>query len=265
MHGPSFRVLGPLEVAVGGCRIPVPAGKQRTLLATLLLGANQIVPLDELTERLWDDTPPRRPRGAVHTYVTRLRQTLARHRSGAADPIRTTAAGYLIEASSSDLDLIRFRELVARARAAGGRGDLVAESAGLAEALSLWRGPALPDVRSDSLHRDAVPCLTEERLRALDRRHEVDLTLGRHERLIGELRALTGRYPLHERFWRHLMLALYRCGRPAEALEAYGAVSACLRDRLGVLPGREVRDLHVAILRGELPVAALTDSKMQAD
>ncbi|WP_345430480.1 AfsR/SARP family transcriptional regulator [Actinoallomurus vinaceus] len=259
MHRPSFRILGPLEVTADGCRVPVPAGKQRTLLATLLLGANQIVSLDELTERLWDDSPPRRPRGAVHTYVTRLRQTLGRPTAGL---IHTSAAGYLIEVSPADLDLIRFRELVARARAAGKRGDIAGESADLAEALSLWRGPVLPDVRSDSLHRDVVPCLIEERLRALDRRHEADLALGRHDRLIGELRALTGRHPLHERFWRHLMLALCRCGRSAEALEAYAAMSACLRDRLGVCPGPETRDLHTAILRGVPLVAVRSDSKV---
>jgi DNA-binding SARP family transcriptional activator len=249
VHGPVFRVLGPLEAVLDGCRVTVPAGKQRTLLATLLLAANQVVSFDELTERLWDEAPPRRPRGALHTYVTRLRQTLDRHGPGAGDLIRTSVAGYLIEVS--DLDLARFRRLVAQGRAAGRRGDLVAESDALAEGLSLWRGPVLSDVRSDSLHRDVVPSLTEERLRAIERRQEVDLALGRHERLVGELRALTGKYPLHERFWRHLMLALHGCGRSAEALEAYGLASACLRDRLGVIPGRETRDLHVAILRGE--------------
>ncbi|MEV0405781.1 AfsR/SARP family transcriptional regulator [Actinoallomurus sp. NPDC050550] len=260
MHGPVFRVLGPLEATVNGCQVTVPAGKQRTLLATLLLGANQVVSLDELTERLWDDAPPRRPRGALHTYVTRLRQMLDRHGPGTGDLIRTAAAGYLIEVS--DLDLTRFRRLVAEARAASERGDLASESDALTEGLALWRGPVLHDVRSDSLHRDVVPSLTEEHLRALDRRQEVDLALGRHARLVGELRALTARYPLHERFWRHLMLALHGCGRSAEALEAYGMASACLRDRLGVCPGPETRDLHTAILRGAPPMSAHPERKV---
>jgi DNA-binding SARP family transcriptional activator len=251
VHGLDFRILGPLEVTIDAQRVPVAAGKQRVLLATLLLSANQIVPLDELTERLWGGDPPRCPRGALHTYVTRLRQTLDRHGNGMGGLVRTSAAGYGIEISRAGLDLIRFREMVGEARGAGERGDLAAESAGLTAALSLWRGPVLPDVRSDSLHRDVVPSLVEEHLRTLERRHEVDLALGRHDRLVGELRALTGRHPFHERFWGQLMVALYRCGRPAEALEAYGEVTASLRRRLGVCPGPEVRDLHIAILRDD--------------
>lgn len=251
MPGLDFRVLGPLEVTINARRVPVAAGKQRVLLATLLLSANQTVPVEELTERLWGGDPPRAPRGALHTYVTRLRQTLDRHAARATGPIRTSAAGYGIEVPSTGLDLIRFRAMVGEARAAGRGGDLTTESAGLTSALSLWRGPVLPDVRSDSLHRDVVPSLIEEHLRTLERRHEVDLALGRHDRLVGELRALTGKHPFHERFWGQLMVALYRCGRPAEALEAYGEVSASLRRRLGVCPGPEVRDLHTAILRDD--------------
>jgi DNA-binding SARP family transcriptional activator len=251
VHGLDFRILGPLEVTRNARRVPVAAGKQRVLLATLLLSANRTVPIEELTERLWGADPPRGPRGALHTYVTRLRQTLDRHGDGETGPIRTSAAGYGIEIAAGGLDLTRFREMVGRARTAGERGDLAAESAGLTEALSLWRGPILPDVRSDSLHRDVVPSLIEEHLRTLERRHEVDLALGRHDRLVGELRALTGRHPFHERFWKQLMVALYRCGRPAEALEAYGEVTASLRRRLGVCPGPEVRDVHTAILRDD--------------
>jgi DNA-binding SARP family transcriptional activator len=255
VHGLDFRILGPLEVAIGARRVPVAAGKQRVLLATLLLSANHTVPVEELTERLWGGEPPRAPRGALHTYVTRLRQTLdpadASEERGGGGPIRTSAAGYGIEVPATGLDLIRFRAMVGAARTAGEHGNLAAESAGLTQALALWRGPVLPDVRSDSLHRDVVPSLVEEHLRTLERRHEVDLALGRHDRLVGELRALTGRHPFHERFWGQLMVALYRCGRPAEALEAYGEVTASLRRRLGVCPGPEVRDLHIAILRDD--------------
>jgi DNA-binding SARP family transcriptional activator len=256
VHGLDFRILGPLEVTINARRIPVAAGKQRVLLATLLLSANRTVPVEELTEHLWGGDPPRAPRGALHTYVTRLRQTLGRYAGCGNGPIRTSPAGYGIEVTAAGLDLTRFREMVAEARRAGGSGDLAAESAGLTAALSLWRGPILSDVRSDSLHRDVVPSLTEEHLRTLERRHEVELALGRHDRLVGELRALTGRYPFHERFWGQLMVALYRCGRPAEALEAYGEVSASLRDRLGVSPGPEVRDLHTAILRDDPRLSA---------
>lgn len=258
MHSLEFRVLGPLEVAIGARRVRVAAGKQRVLLATLLLSANHIVPLEELTERLWGADPPRRPRGAVQTNVTRLRQTLDRH----ADVIRTSAAGYGVELTAAGLDLIRFRALVAEARAKGERGDLAAESAGLREALALWRGPILPDVRSDSLHRDIVPSLVEEHLRTLERRHEVELALGRHEGLVGELRALTGKHPHHERFWSQLMRALCRCGRPAAALEAYGEIADSLRRVLGVCPGPEIRDLHTAILRDDPRLSAPPEGKL---
>ncbi|MDN3353271.1 AfsR/SARP family transcriptional regulator [Actinomadura sp. DC4] len=252
MHGLDFRVLGPLEVSIDTRRVPVAAGKQRVLLATLLLSANRFVAVEELTERLWGGDPPRAPRGALHTYVTRLRQTLDPLAARGGDgPIRTSAAGYGIEVSAGGLDLIRFRDMVGAARTAGERGDLPAESDGLTRALDLWRGPVLPDVRSDSLHRDVVPSLVEEHLRTLERRHEVDLALGRHDRLVGELRALTGKHPFHERFWGQLMVALYRCGRPAEALEVYAEVTKSLRNRLGVRPGHEVRDLHIAILRDD--------------
>jgi DNA-binding SARP family transcriptional activator len=251
VHGVDFRILGPLEVTINAQRVAVAAGKQRVLLATLLLSANRTVPVEELTERLWGGDPPRGPRGALHTYVTRLRQTLDPHIGDGVGPIRTSPAGYGIEVATAGLDLTRFRAMVAEARRAGEGGDLAAESAGLTAALSLWRGPILSDVRSDSLHRDVVPSLTEEHLRTLERRHEVDLALGRHDRLVGELRALTGKHPYHERFWAQLMLALYRCGRVAEALEAYGEVSALLRNRLGVCPGPQIRALHTAILRDD--------------
>ena len=173
----DFRILGPLEVTIDERRIPVAAGKQRALLATLLLSANHIVPMEELVERLWGTAPPRRPRGALHTYVTRLRQALDPHGDGRAegDPVRTSAAGYGIQVAAVPPRPHRFRELVG---AAGEAGDLASESAGLTAALSLWRGPVLSDVRSDSLHRDVVPSLMEERLRILERRHEVDMALG---------------------------------------------------------------------------------------
>src|SRR5919108_663927 len=136
------------------------------------------------------------------------------------------------------------------------RGDLEREAAALAEALALWRGPVLTDVHSDALHRDLVPRLKEEWLRALERWHRVNLALGRHDELVGELRVLIRKYPFHERFWHQLMLALYRCGRQVEALEAYGEVSGYLRDELGVDPSRELRHLHTAILRSDPELAA---------
>jgi DNA-binding SARP family transcriptional activator len=247
----NFFVLGPLQVSVETSPIPMPAGKQRTLLAMLLLNVNEVVPVEELIDRLWDDDLPDRPRGALHTCLTRLRQALDSRGAGISELIQTSAAGYTIEVASDRLDLMRFRDLAAGARSAAERGDLEEESAALTQALSLWRGPVLTDVPSDALHRDLVPKVIEEWLRVLERWYMVNLSLGRHADLVGELRVLIRRYPFHERFWHQLMLALYRCGRQVEALEAYGEVSGSLRDELGVDPSQKLRDLHLAILRSD--------------
>lgn len=231
--------------------MPIAAGRQRTLLAALLLNANEIVPVEELVERLWGDRLPHRPRSALHTLLTRLRQRLEQGTGDQGTVIRTSAAGYVIETAPDRIDLMLFRNLVEQARREAERRDLARESTLLARALSLWRGPVLSDVRSDSLHRDVLPKLTEEQLWALDRRCDVDLLLGRHHELVGELRSLIRRYPFHEGFWRQLMLALYRCSRRVEALEVYGEVRDRLRDELGLDPTQVLNDLHMAILRDD--------------
>jgi DNA-binding SARP family transcriptional activator len=247
----NFFILGPLEITVEASPIPIPAGRQRTLLAALLLQANEVVPVDELIDRLWDDQLPHRPRGALHTCLTRVRQALDKQGAGISAVIQTSAAGYTIELAPDNLDLMRFRGLAARARCAAGRGDFEHESATLAEALSLWRGPILTDVHSEAIHRDLVPRLIEEWLHVLERSLMVNLSLGKHTELIGELRVLIRKYPFHERFWHLFMVALYRCGRQVEALEAYSEVSGYLRDEMGVDPGQELQQLHMAILRSD--------------
>ncbi|MBW4716004.1 AfsR/SARP family transcriptional regulator [Saccharothrix obliqua] len=236
----EFKVLGPLEVRHGGERVPVPAGRARVLLATLLLRANRPVSADALVERLWDGSPPNaaRARATLHMVVTRLRQAL-----GPANVVRTATHGYLAEVPPGALDLDAFRELAARGRPA--------------EALALWRGDALSDVRSDALHREDVAPLEEERLVVLERRLDADLAAGRSAELVGELRALVDRHPLRERFRGHLMLALYRSGRQAEALAAYREVRALLADELGVDPGPELVELHARILDRGTPPAAV--------
>ncbi|GAA2803373.1 AfsR/SARP family transcriptional regulator [Saccharopolyspora taberi] len=249
----SFRVLGPLSVLVDNRSLPIPGGKQRTLLGALLLHANEVVPVDELVEHIWGDELPHRPRRALHTYLTRLRHTLARQGAGLARLIHTSGAGYLIEIPPDQLDLTRFRTLLGNANSAAGRGDRATESVHLAEALALWRGPVLPDVQSESLHRDVVPRITEDWVRATERYCDSGLALGRHEELVGSLRVLTLKYPFHERLWQHLMLALYRSGRRGEALAAYAEMGNRLREDLGVDPCAEVRHLHLAMLRDEVP------------
>lgn len=207
------------------------------LLATLLLRPNRFVSVDELVGRLWEGEPTTvdRAHKTLQMTVLRLRQAL-----GAANRVRTTPGGYLVEVRPDELDLLRFRELV---RA----GDFAA-------ATRLWRGPALADVVSDSVHRDDVPPLEDERLAALERRIDADLDRGLAGELVAELTALTGQHPLRERFWAQRMSALSRAGRQAEALESYREITALLADELGVDPSPELRRLHLALLNGDTEV-----------
>ncbi|GAA4095773.1 hypothetical protein GCM10022214_68850 [Actinomadura miaoliensis] len=256
-----FAILGPLEVTADGRSLPLSAAKHRVLLASLLVEANQPVPVTRLVERLWGDAPPQYGKGTLQTYVMRLRRILNPHAPSGHDVIRTGADGYLVDIAPDALDLNRFEALRRQGRAASRRGDLSGEAGHLAEALSLWRGPALMDVPSESLQREEAPRLTELWLQTVERRVDVDLALGRHSLVVGELRRLTGAYGLRERFWEQLMLALFHCGRQAEALTAYREVSEKLRWELGVDPGERLRRIHQAILdndRDLLPGARTT-------
>ncbi|MDA0566913.1 AfsR/SARP family transcriptional regulator [Streptomonospora sp. S1-112] len=247
----AFSVLGPLRVAVHGNPVRLSAGKQRALLAALLLSANEPVAQDQLVRWVWDRTPPLSPRAALHTCLTRLRHTLDHHTPGLSAVVRTCSAGYLVEAGPDQLDLLRFRRLAAHARQAAARGDHDSESAALRQALALWSVPVLPEIRSEALRRDLVARVTEEWLPVRERAHELALARGRHDPLIAELRDLVRQFPFHEGFWRQLVLALYRAGRRVEALETYAELSARLREETGMDPCPESRDLHLAVLRGD--------------
>jgi DNA-binding SARP family transcriptional activator len=241
----EFGLLGPLIVTDQGRPVPIPAAKQRTLLACLLLRAGELVTNDELAEAIWSDALPAEPRRAVQTYVTRLRKLLG------TDMLQSRPEGYLLAASRDQSDLGRFQLLVEQAREAAQADDRAAEAMALRQALALWRGEPLADVPSALLHRDAVVRLAEQRLEALQRRIEADLALGRHAELVAELRPLTDRYPLRERFWAQLMTALYRSGRQADALDAYTRARGRLVDELGIDPGPELQRLHHAILTND--------------
>jgi DNA-binding SARP family transcriptional activator/tetratricopeptide (TPR) repeat protein len=220
-----------LEVLLNGEPVPVPAGKGRVLLATLLLRPNQFVSVDELVERLWEGAPPSIDRAAktLQMTVARLRQSL-----GQASCVSTGTNGYLAE--TENVDLLRFRALANDHPHA---------------ALGLWRGPVLGNVVSEALHREDVPRIAEERLVTLEKRIEQDLDAGRATELVPELRTLTAEHPLRERFWAQLMVALYRSDQQAAALDAFRQVSALLADELGIDPGSLLRDLHQSILRAE--------------
>ncbi|WHT19988.1 BTAD domain-containing putative transcriptional regulator [Crossiella sp. CA-258035] len=252
----EFRVLGPLEVRAGGRPLVIGAAKQRVLLAALLLQAGEEVRIEELIGTLWESGPPVNPRAALHTYIKRLRQTLARP-----NLIATTERGYRVDPAPEQFDLFRLRGLIASAERARAAEDSETERAHLAEALALWRGPVLVDVPSEPLRQTDAARLTEQRLVLLERRIELDLDLGWHTRVIGELTELTARHPLRERFWAQLMLAQVRDGRQAEALHAFTRLTSHLKAELGVPPGPALRALHEAILRGDTSLHARAERK----
>jgi DNA-binding SARP family transcriptional activator len=242
----EFFLLGPLLVRRGGVTLPVAPGKQRAVLAALLLSAGRVVSLDELTEVLWGDAPPPSARVSVQNHVMRLRKAL-----GDGARIRTQPHGYEIRVGGSELDVSRFEAHLAAARAAarGGSWGTAAEQA--RAGLALWRGEPLADVESDLLATRDIARLAELRLQAVEVRLDADLRLGRHAEVITEVQRLAAAHPLRERLHGLLMLALYRDGRQAEALAAYARARRILVDELGTEPGAGLRELHRQILNGD--------------
>jgi DNA-binding SARP family transcriptional activator/tetratricopeptide (TPR) repeat protein len=236
--GVQVRVLGPLEVLVGGQPVEVPGTKPRVLLAVLALAAGRPVAVDTIAGAVWGDGSPANLRGSLQTYVMRLRRVL-----GAA-AIETVPGGYRL--SGADVDLRRFRDLVA---GAAGRPP-AAERDALVAALALWRGEPLAGLPSEELARRDVPRLVEERLAVLERRIDLDLELGRHLELIAELHDLTARHPLRESLWARLVAALHRAGRTAEAIEAYHRLRTTLVDELGIDPSPELQRRFRELLAG---------------
>jgi DNA-binding SARP family transcriptional activator len=245
-----FAVLGSSHVVAGNSDEPatISATRVRVLLAVLLWRANQPVSSDELGELVWDGTPPSGAPEAIRALVMRLRRRLDPR---AAARIVTRAPGYVIEISANELDASRFEALTRQAGAAARAGQWTRASRKAAGALELWRGTPLADVPSQLLRDQWVPHLEQLRVQALDWRIEGDLRDGRHGQLIPELRDLTARYPLRENFRAQLMLALYRCGRQAEALAEYERARDVLVAELGVEPGAALRDAHQRILSSD--------------
>jgi DNA-binding SARP family transcriptional activator len=247
-----FGLLGSLLVSSGGTELPVLAGKQRALLAALLLRANRRVSLDELAEAVWGTAPPASARGTLRDYVKEVRKAL-----GDAGGLRiaTVAGGYLIRVDPGELDLGQFESLLAAARAAGGSRRWQDAGARTGEALALWRGEPLADVPSDLLALHETPRLTELHLQAIELRAEADLQLGRHAEAIPDLTRIVGLHPMRERLRCLLMLALYRDGRLADALAAYREARDLLVEELGAEPGPELALLHQQILEGDPALA----------
>jgi predicted ATPase/DNA-binding SARP family transcriptional activator len=247
----ELRFLGPVQAVRAGCDVPLGGPRQRAVLALLALDAGRVVPAGRLVEELWLGRPPLGAAKTLRSYVSRLRSALAPE-----VPVVARGGGYTLGAGPGQLDVRRFERLLAGGQAALGDGDAVAAGNRFREALALWRGPALADVLDvEPLAREGAR-LEELRLAAVEGRLEADLAVGLHAEVAGELEQLVGEHPLRERFWRLLMLALYRGGRQADALAAYQRARAVLTGELGLEPGQELRELERAVLRHEVPPVA---------
>jgi DNA-binding SARP family transcriptional activator len=235
----EFSILGPLKVLDGGRDLTPGRAKQRALLSTLLLHRNQVVSGDQLVEALWGEAPPASAPTALHGHVSALRKLLG------AERIRTQAPGYRLRVDPGELDLARFESLVAAARLPVEPEE---RSARLREALALWRGDPLADLRDESSARHELLRLAELRVAALEDRLDADLAGGRHRELVGELEALVAAHPFRERLRGQLMLALYRAGRQADALHAFQDARQALVKELGIDPGPALQRLQRQIL-----------------
>ncbi|MDT5035429.1 MAG: hypothetical protein QOE03_614 [Micromonosporaceae bacterium] len=243
---PWYRILGPLEVLAADRPLNLGGVRARRVVAALLLGANRPVSLSQLVAAVWEGTPPTTARRQVQNAVAALRAVLAR--AGAGNVITTHGSGYVLRVGPDRLDSLVFERSVDRARAMAGAADRPAAVAVLREALALWRGPVLAGL-GGQLYDLAATRLEEMRLAALDDVIEWELAMGGHARLVSELRALVAEHPLREGFTCHLMVALYRGGRQAEALAAYHELARGLATELGTDPGPTLRRRYEMVLR----------------
>ncbi|HEX4746499.1 MAG TPA: BTAD domain-containing putative transcriptional regulator, partial [Gaiellaceae bacterium] len=251
-HVLEFRVLGPLEASVDGEALQLGSAKQRTVLATLLVSAGEIVPAERIVDELWGESPPASAEHTVTVYISRIRRLL----NGYGPVLARRGEGYVLELAEGALDSRAFGDsaaAVARATAAGDHELAVRQGR---EGLSLWRGSVLADVSLGPQARAAAERLEELRLHVSELVVEAELALGRHERVVGELQTLVDRNPYRERFIAQLMLALYRSGRQVEALEVYERTRRRLDDDLALQPSADLQHLSAQIVRQERTLRA---------
>ena len=244
--GIQLGLLGPLAAWRDGVALPLGGSKQRAVIALLAFERGRAVTTDALIEALWPEQAPVRPQTAIQGYVSQLRKALG------LETITTEANGYRLDLAPEQLDSAEFE----RRLAAAPKLAPLERAAELAAALELWRGPALADFAYESWAQSEIARLEELRLVAVEARLDADLECGRGAELVGELEALVREHPLRERLRGQLMLALYRAGRQAEALDAYAAARAALVDELGIDPGPELQALHHSILNQDEELAA---------
>jgi len=246
LGGLRYLLLGPLEIRDGSTDVALRGGQQRKLLAILLLHEGEAVSSDRLIEELWAGKPPDTAPKALQGYVSSLRKQLG------PETIETVGSCYRLQVTAGQVDVHEFEELLAEARPLE-RG---AAAAKLQEALSLWRGPALADFAYEDFAQREIERLEGLRQAGTERRINLELALGHHDDLVPELEALVHEHPLHERLRGHLMVALYRSGRQAEALDVYGDGRAILLGELGLEPSEELQALQRAILDHDPSLAA---------
>ena len=250
----DFRILGPLEVSDETGPIALGGPRQRGLLVILLLQAGRVVPTERLVDLLWGDDAPKTATASLQNSVARLRRALGD------DVLETRAPGYVLNATQEQIDARRFEQALRDAR----RLPPDERRASLESALALWRGPALAEFAFEEFAQAEMRRLEELRLVAQEERIDADLELGQHADVIGELEALVREHPLRETLRRQLMLALYRAGRQAEALEVYQDARARFIDELGIEPGPELKRLQSEVLRHEAGLA-LSDQPAPTD
>ena len=240
----EFRILGPLEVSGDDGALPLGGQKQRAVLALLALNAGRVVSTDTLVNALWGESPPRTATTSLQNFVVALRKVLG------ADTLVTRPPGYVLAVEPDQVDLARFEQLRAEAlhRPPEERVD------GLRRALALWRGDALAEFRYEPWAENEAARLDELRMATVEERIDAELEHGADATVVGELEGLVAAYPLRERLRGQLMLALYRSGRQAEALEAYQSLRRALVDELGIEPSHALQQLNGAILRQDVSI-----------
>jgi DNA-binding SARP family transcriptional activator len=244
-----FAVLGPLRGWSDETELELGSPQQSATLAALLVRGGDPATVGQLVDAVWGDAPPRTAVGTLRTYISRLRRVLRSGGGERSDAVRLDSVGdgYGLHLPDGALDLVGFERVVAAAQADRAAGNLLAAAYRLRRALQMWCGVPLSGVPGPYAGQQRER-LSELRLAVLGNRLDLDLELGRHADLTGELMALTSEYPLRERFREQLMLALYRSGRQAEALGVYQDVRRVLTDKLGIEPGAALQDLHQRIL-----------------
>lgn len=248
--GLEFSILGEMKVLAGGRPLPIGGPRERKMLAVLLVNANAVVSIDQLVDAVWNAEPPATSRNQVRNRIAHLRRSW-RSAGESREVIVTEDTGYRIRVTDEELDALRFEAAADLGAKAMRSGDLSTAARLMRQGLAQWRGPSLSGLDGEVV-RAAAERLDSRRLTVLEDCFECELELGRHTQILDEIAALAAEHPFRERLVRHLMSALYRAGRRADALTVYRETARLLRDELGVDPGVELKAVHEAVLRDQL-------------